>query len=148
MLHLAWPNGLLSPDHDRLGGNRERFVLAERVGQSVREHGESAPVFTPTYQWTALLRFDHVDARQVPGLTRASHFTSADAVGPEHFPEVLVFAEGPLPPPLLCDFGPPQLVDQFPLVVRGRLLTTFQLMRYVKPSGPVADATPRPAAGG
>jgi 4-amino-4-deoxy-L-arabinose transferase-like glycosyltransferase len=147
VVHLIWPIGLLSPDHDRLGGNREKLFLAERVGEALRERGEAAPVFTPTYQWTALLRFQHLDARQIPGLTRKSHFTPEQAPGPDRYREVLVFAETPLPPPLTAGFGPPQLVEQFPFVVRGQRLTTYQVWRYVKSTEPVAGTVPHLPAG-
>jgi hypothetical protein len=148
LLHLVRPIAFLSPTQDRLGVNREKLALAERVGEAMRQRGESAPIFAPTYQWTALLRFEHVDARQVPGLTRTSQFTCGDVPGPDRYREVLVFADTPLPPPFAAGFGPPQLVEQYPFVVRGRLLTTYQIWRYAKPSDTIVDSAAHLPAGG
>ena len=130
-VHMARPIGALPPDKDRLTAQKVRFEVSHQMGEAVRRYGGSTPVFAPTYQWTSLLRFQHVEARQVPGLTRASHFTR-DPTRMEQFPEVLVLHEGPLPPRFTTEFGPPELLDQFPIVVRGRFITLYQLLRYTK----------------
>jgi 4-amino-4-deoxy-L-arabinose transferase-like glycosyltransferase len=132
--HLVWPVGLLPPEQDRVSRQAEKAEIARLAAETVRRHGEHLPVYTPSYQWTAFLRYHGVDARQIDGATRPSHFT----LGPdrmEEYDRVYVFSEGPLWPHWAPEFGHPEVVATFPLVVRGETITHYQLLVYTR-SGP------------
>jgi 4-amino-4-deoxy-L-arabinose transferase-like glycosyltransferase len=129
-VHLVHPLPVIPPLHDRFTRQADKFVLAARVADGVRALPERLPVYTDTYQWVALLRFHGVDARQVDGATRPSHFTQR----PERVSDsdrALMFWEGPPPPPFDAG-GRRELVAEYPLVTRGRLLAPFMLWRYTK----------------
>ena len=89
-------------------------------------------MFVPTYQWTALLRFYHIDARQIDGLTRPSHFTQ-DPQRPTDHDRLYAFSEGFLPDEYVPGYVP-RIVARYPLVVRGREVTVFWLLEYTRPA--------------
>jgi 4-amino-4-deoxy-L-arabinose transferase-like glycosyltransferase len=135
-IHLVHPFSALSPGADRITRQRGKDDLVREFAAAFPSH---EPVYATSYQWTALLRFHQVDARQIDGLTRPSHFTQ--------FPEtladrdrVLVFTEGFLPPEHVKGFEPPRIVGKYPLVVRGHEVGVMWLIEYVKPGHPHAHA--------
>jgi len=93
----------------------------------------------PSYQWTAILQFHHIDARQIDGMTRPSHFTQFPE-RPADRDRVLVFADGFLPPEYAPGFGPPRIVRMFPVVVRGRVVDVYWLLEYSRENGPAGGA--------
>jgi 4-amino-4-deoxy-L-arabinose transferase-like glycosyltransferase len=130
-LHLIEPLGLLPPSQDRITRLAVRLEIGHEAAEAVRRHGEELPVYTPSYQLTALLRWHGLDARQIDGATRPSNFT----LRPEHLTDVdraYVFNEGPLMPELAPGFDPPELVATFPLTVRGETLTYYHLLIYTR----------------
>ena len=134
-VHLVRPLDVVLPHQDRITRQSAKVVLARLVAEEIRRSGESIPVYVPTYQWTALLRYHGTDARQLDGISRPSHFTSR----PEHLTDVdcaLLFSEGALVPELTFGFEPPAIVATFPLVVRGETVSIFYLIRYVRTAPP------------
>ena len=84
------------------------------------------PLYTETYQCVALLRFHGIDARQIDGVSRPSHFTQV----PQHItdmPEAYVLWENALPAKLREGLAEPAIAGEFPLVVRGQTQTVFYL---------------------
>src|SRR5260221_900240 len=73
-VHLVHPLSVLSPQADRITRQRSKDDIARQVAASLGRSGNE-PIFATNYQWTALLRFHRIDARQIDGLTRPSHFT-------------------------------------------------------------------------
>jgi 4-amino-4-deoxy-L-arabinose transferase-like glycosyltransferase len=135
--HLVRPLDCVPPDADRLTRCAETRAVADRVAAVVRGLGDTSPVFAPTYQWTAELRFAGLPAEQWPGLTRDSQFTQTPA-HPDQCGSLLYFADGPLPADRAAGFGPPEVVALVPLAVRGRPVTCYLLTRYRRIETPAA----------
>ena len=152
-VHLAWPVPFLSPGADRITRQAVKVELTRDLADALRSVGPGEPVYVPSYQWAAMLRFHGIDARQVAGLTRPSHFTQSPET-PAGRDRALVFAEGFLPAEFVAGFGPPRIVGKFPLVVRGEEVGVYWLIEYSRPdrlsgNAPAAarlDPTPPPAA--
>ena len=106
------------------------------------ERGETVPVYASTYQLTAWLRFQSLDARQIDKLSRPSHFTQR----PEQATDAdraFVVAEFPLPAEFTAGFNPPEVVARFPLIVRGQSVCEYQLYLYTKTAVASSDVTVR-----
>ena len=69
---------------------------AASVAADLRAAGCDGPVFVPTYQWVALLKWHGVDARQIDGASRPSHFTRPPE-SPTGLAHAVVCAESFLP---------------------------------------------------
>ncbi|HXD85081.1 MAG TPA: glycosyltransferase family 39 protein [Urbifossiella sp.] len=136
-VHLVHPLSPPSPAADRLTRQWSKEEIAREV--EARLEGRREPLYATNYQWTALLRFHHLDARQIDGITRPSHFTQhPDTLAGRD--RALVFAEGFLPDEFVAGFAPPKIVGRFPLVVRGEEVGVFWLIEYVKAGGPAGLA--------
>jgi hypothetical protein len=130
-IHLVWPIGAIPPNYDRLTRQLSKVAVARELSAALPQYGEPAPVFATSYQWTALLRFSGVNAHQVAGFGRASHFTQTPERPTQH-DRVYVFSEGFLPE----EFVPglvPRIVGRFPLVVRGQEVAVLWLLEYARP---------------
>jgi 4-amino-4-deoxy-L-arabinose transferase-like glycosyltransferase len=138
-VHLVRPVALLAPGADRITRQRSKDDLVREVAASLDPAAIREPIFATSYQWTALLRFHHLDARQIDGLTRPSHFTQTPETIANH-DRALVFSEGFLPEPYTAGFGPPRIVGRYPLVVRGEEVSVLWLIEYVKPGHATASA--------
>ena len=105
--------------------------VARQVAALVHEQNASIPLYTPTYQWVAMLRFYGVDARQMDGISRPSNFT----LHPDHLADVneaYVWNEEVLRDELAEGYGEPERVRSFPIVVRGEVISGLHLFRYKK----------------
>lgn len=131
-VHLVSPLPVVSPEADRLTRQFGKDEVARQVADTLRTAGVNGPVYVPSYQWTALLRFHGVDARQIDGVTRPSHFTQTPE-RPTDRDHVYVFADGVIPAELVAGFAPPRPVAAYPLVVRGKLVGGFCLLEYSRP---------------
>jgi hypothetical protein len=69
--HLVSPLPIIEPNKDRVTRLHERQRVAEAVAEFCASDGERVPLFTPEYQWVALLRFHRVSPAQAtsPGGT-------------------------------------------------------------------------------
>lgn len=137
-IHLVHPLPWMPPHRDRLTRQSLRIDVARQAAEDVRADGRPWPVFTPTYQWTANLRFFGADARQMAGVTRPSHFTHPGDFLAD-FDEAYVFNEGLVPPEHAPGFGKPEVVGVYPITVRGHPYTVLLLMRYTREK-PNADS--------
>lgn len=130
-IHAIQPIPLIRPQQDRLTRQAERLTVMAEIAEAIRHHGEPYPVFTPYYQNVSLLRYQGLDARQIPGASRASNFTlTPDRLS--DYPAVYVVHEGLLPYNLTQEFHSPEIVGNFPLLVRGELATCYQILLYRK----------------
>ena len=129
--HLIWPLPFLSPMQDRITRQTAKDQLAGQLAEALPTYGRPVPVFVTTYQWTALLRFHGIDARQIDAISRPSHFTQVPDHPTDH-DRAYVFSEGFLPPEYVVGFGIPRIVAKYPLVVRGQEVTIFWLIEYSK----------------
>jgi len=133
-LHLVSPFSLLSPEKDRIYRQTAKLELSRAVTQRVRElHSVGIPLFTTDYQWTSMLRFAGTHTFQIDGMTRPSHFTQNDS-GPapkltDH-DRVMILTEGPIPEEFLGSMVRTAPEIQFPLMVRGKHVTTMWLLGY------------------
>jgi hypothetical protein len=131
-IHLVKPFRAISPEADRITRQFERVEVARQVAATLHQAGITDPVYVPSYQWTALLRFYGVDARQIDGVTRPSHFTQFPE-RPTDRDHALVFADILIPEECVRGFDTPRAVAMFPLHVRGKLIGGFWLLEYSRP---------------
>jgi 4-amino-4-deoxy-L-arabinose transferase-like glycosyltransferase len=129
--HLVWPIQAIPPSYDRITRQVSKMAVAREVMARLPDCGGPAPVFATNYQWTALLRFIGVDAHQVAGFGRPSHFTQTPE-RPAEYDRVYVFSEGFLPEQYVPGFVP-RIVGRFPLVVRGQEVAVLWLLEYARP---------------
>jgi 4-amino-4-deoxy-L-arabinose transferase-like glycosyltransferase len=128
---LVEPLPVLRPRQDRLTRFGARDETFRAVAEAIRGHGEPLPVYAPSYQSVAQLRFHGVDARQIDGATRPSNFT----LRPERLTDVdraYVVSECTLPDHLAPGFDPPHVVAALPLTVRGEKLTYYLVFLYTR----------------
>lgn len=138
-VHMVRPLSIIPPMNDRLMRQALKYDIARQIRADWEAMPERLPVYTDTYQWVALLRFCGVDARQIDGLTRASHFTQHK----EHYTDVPVgyllwdgdpwhyLPEAPnrkrLPMEMLRE---PTIERIYPLSIRGTMVAGYILWRY------------------
>ncbi len=134
LVHIIEPVPLLPAASDRVTRQYERISLARAVASDLHAAGYTGPVYVPTYQWTALLRWHGIDARQLEGMSRPSHFTQHGCPPPDPS-QVLVFTEAPVRPTEFPGFGPPRSAACYPLVVRGTQREPCWLLDYSEPAG-------------
>ncbi|CAN5209030.1 glycosyltransferase family 39 protein [soil metagenome] len=127
-VHLIHPLPGFTPTSDRITRQSEKYELAAEMAAVWRAQPEQLPLFAETYQWVALLRFHGIDARQIDGLSRRSHFTQHPEV-PSDVPKAFVLWEGPVPAAVRPGLNEPVKVTAFPLTVRGGTVTVFDLWR-------------------
>jgi Dolichyl-phosphate-mannose-protein mannosyltransferase len=138
-VHLVRPFPYPPPMQDRILRQAEKYEIAKRIKADWDALPEQLPVYTDTYQWVALLRFCGVDARQIEGLSRPSHFTQIH----EHYTDVPrgylfwdgdpwhVLPENPNRKLLPMDrLREPTIAKVYPLEVRGTLVAGYILWRY------------------
>ncbi len=131
-VHLTWPIAAIEPHLDRITRQKSRMEIAREVAATLREN-TAGPVYVPSYQWTALLRFHGVDARQIDGLTRPSHFTQSPEQ-PCDRDRAFIFTDQFIPDEHVKGFSPPRYVAVYPLHVRGKLVGGYWLLEYNRPA--------------
>lgn len=130
-VHVLSPLPVIPIEGDRVTRQYALNDTTRKIAETIRQRGEALPVFTPTYQLTAWLRFQSLDGRQIDQISRPSHFTQH----PEHLSDVskaYVVADYPLPAEFAPGFEKPELIGTFPVVVRGQKVRDFQLLLYSK----------------
>lgn len=131
IVHLIEPISLCKPESDRITRQTEKWRIYQQVSRLIAEQPDKLPVYTPLYQWTASLNFFGIPARQLDGVSRPSHFTTPPCRLSD-VDQAYYFGEGPLPSHWTEEFETPDIVGNFPLVVRGKLYTVYQLLKYRK----------------
>lgn len=134
--HLLHPLPILPAANDRITRQYAKVDLAQQAAKSFAEMNlTDVPLFATDYQWTALLRYAGADAKQFAGLTRPSHFTMnayEPPLTPQQYSRSVVFAEGFIREPYIQGLNQPKILASFPLVVRGKQVSTFWLIEYTK----------------
>lgn len=131
-VHVVSPLPFIPADVDRVTRQYALNDATRKIAETIRQRGETLPVFTPTYQITAWLRFQSLDGRQIDQISRPSHFTQH----PESLTDVnraYVVAAHPLPEKFADGFGEPELIGDFPVVVRGEPVRDYKLYLYTRP---------------
>lgn len=139
-IHLVRPLPFIPPINDRLLRQAEKYEIAKQIKKDWDASPEKLPVYTDTYQWVAILRFCGVDAHQIDGLTRPSHFTQGRR---EHYTDVPrgyllwdgdpwhVLAERPDRKRLPMDgIQEPTIEKIYPMKVRETLVAGYILWKY------------------
>jgi 4-amino-4-deoxy-L-arabinose transferase-like glycosyltransferase len=130
LVHLVFPLKWITPSHDRVGKFAAQLTVASAIAADVKQFRSPATVFATTYQWVAYLRYRGVSAEQIHPFQRESHFTIPPVKACEQRVIFLVKdAVGDEPSVLRC-FSSKQLVKNYPTVVRGETVATYQLIKY------------------
>jgi 4-amino-4-deoxy-L-arabinose transferase-like glycosyltransferase len=117
LVHLWQPLPLLPAKNDRITRQHTRMAVGEAVAADLAAMGYAGPVATPTYQWTAILRWHGVDARQMEGVSRPSHFTRSGLATTTPTRDLL-FLVAPSVEACVPQFGKPRFVLSYPFRVR------------------------------
>lgn len=142
-VHLSSPIDWLPARADILTRQKEKFAHWGEISQKVRQASPETPVLTTSYQETAQLRFQGINAHQIPGATRPSHFTQE----PKRFDvekELILLTESPWNPNFGDEYNPPEVLGQVPLQVRGELQTYHRLLRYTRKQSTTDRAEAKP----
>lgn len=137
--HLVRPFDALPPASDRLTRQGAKLDAAREVARTAAALAPGVRLYTPDYQWTALLKFAGADADQIEidGIGRPSHFTR-DVARPARLadrPRTLVLVGGIIAPQHTPGFDPPRVLAEIPLVVRGVEIERLLLVEYVRRGG-------------
>ena len=124
VVHFAHPLPLFSPKSDRITRQVEKDKLFAEI--AIYWQAQPLPLYTATYQNVAMLRFHGIDARQIDGMTRPSHFTQTPQ-HPSDVPESYILLDSPMNPHALTGLAEPVKVAEFPFLVRGEVLAVFYL---------------------
>lgn len=130
--HSIQPFGFVKPEADRIARQQAKSELAAEI--ATHWHAAPQPMFADTYQWVALLRFHGIDARQWAGVSRPSHFTQTPET-PQDLPQAYILWENVIVDPWRRGLTEPVLAKEFPLLVRGKRLTTFYLWQVRQSEG-------------
>ncbi len=131
VMHGLTPLSVVPIQADRLYRQIAINSAGRELTRKIRAIGERLPIYTDTYQMTSLLRFHSLDAHQIDGLTRPSHFTRP----PHHLTDVsraYVVSDLPLDAKFSADFGPPEKLATVPVEFRGKIDRTLNLWLYSK----------------
>lgn len=134
-VYLVHPISLIPPAKDRIGIMEVRFAAAARAADAIRATGRDLPVYAASYQWTAMLRYNGIDAKQIEGATRPSNFTFTS----EHLTDVneaFVVNEGQLPARLVPGFKPPEIIYWETVMLRGEAVSYAVVLRYERGTVP------------
>jgi hypothetical protein len=142
-IHLLSPLPFLPVQRDRISRQWPRLQVVREGVEAAKRDGLKIPIFTPTYQMTALLRYAGGDAQQMEGVSRPSHFTMTPKFF-EECEECYVWNENVLPSPLCNGFAAPRLVGSFPMLVRGEVVSGYHLLHYRKLRPGEAPPAPLP----
>jgi hypothetical protein len=129
--HLIHPISLVPIPADRIYRQIAVNGASHELANLMKERGETLPVYTDTYQSTAQLRFQSLDARQIADLTRHSHFTRP----PRRLTDVdraYVVMSGTLPDAFSSGFPPPTLIGSVDVKYRGQTDKTLNVWLYSK----------------
>lgn len=130
-VHLGRRLPFVSPEKDRLREARATLAIGEATAQKIRAvRRPDEPVYATAYQWTATLRWFGVDARQLPGEGRPSHFTLTASSDPCQSPSILAWLDGNESPPALSCFPVRTPLGRFPAQVEGTSILIRDLYRY------------------
>jgi hypothetical protein len=145
-IHAIHPVWLIPPETDRATRQWDKMEITRQIAAELDEAGYHGPIYVPTYQWAATLRWYAIDARQLPNLARPSHFTQREnpPIDPAH---LIVFQEtnSPTPNPVFAGQAPYRLFRTYRLVVRGEPGPYYHLIDYSTPPAVPSVPVNRPS---
>ena len=109
---------------------RDRYIFAQNVAVEIKKHAGYGPVFAPDYQWVAHLRFQGIDAHQLAGVWRPSHFTQKKQEKLADYPQCLFFSGYAAPAEFLGSVVETNRVGPFEFRIRGEESGIYQLWFY------------------
>lgn len=137
LAHMTWHLPMPAAA-DRLTQFQVRYETARRVSEWAKARDVDR-IYATSYQLTSQLRFQHVDAKQLPGHGRPSQF-SLQGVEVDPEPCVHVFLhrskDHDFPEIRLEEHGEPSVVARFPEFVSGSLLGEYVVLRFESEAGP------------
>lgn len=134
-VHLLKPLPLLPARNDIITRQAEKQHLWATIAEVARTQAPGVPIYLPNYQHTAIVRFQGLDGRQVPGMTRASFFTRAPILIEDQQRAIFVHDwQAPTDPPFSPEFDKPKVLAIVPLAVRGETQAFFRVLLYEKRS--------------
>jgi len=130
LAHAVSPLKFVPPSKDRVSRMRAQYELSQAIANDFRPKTEA--LFTPTYQWTAYLRYQKLPAEQIYPYGRASHFTVNPKVACDA--KTIYFLTEATEPEagkaaLEC-FTHREVVKEYPLIVRGEEVGRVTLVKY------------------
>jgi hypothetical protein len=128
-IHLIHPLPFVPVKYDRVAEMKDRYVFAGQIAEELKKHSEYGPVYVPTYQWVAQLRFQGIDAHQVYGVWRPSHFTQKKHEALTDVPQCLYFGY-PLEPEFTEGVAERDRRGPFEFRIRGEASDVYQLWFY------------------
>jgi 4-amino-4-deoxy-L-arabinose transferase-like glycosyltransferase len=137
LLHLPLPASI-----DRLSKSEARFESVQRVAEWARTEG-IGKIYGVDYQMTSQMRFQRLDADQLPGVGRPSHFTMrAEKWDEQQDVHVLWYMLNGMTPPVLPteEYLRPRVVAKVPEFINGRRGGDYVLVRYERAARPVGGA--------
>ena len=120
----------VSPEKDRLNQMRSYYELSKTIAKETRALTTTQPLYLPTYQWTAYMRYQHILSEQIIPTGRLSHFTLQHPEPVCSNSHALVLQNSPYREPAMKCFLHQRPIKEFPLMVRGKLIGTMQIMEY------------------
>ncbi|NBX76947.1 MAG: hypothetical protein EBQ92_10370 [Proteobacteria bacterium] len=132
LVHLFHPLPWIGIAQDRLAKMQGQNEMIKNLAEAQRPV-RNLPVFLPTYQWTSYFLFHgFASANQLPGTGRASHFTLSPS-DPCIHEKVLFFNPSgeKLPQALEC-FKQKQALTELPLMIRGQVVSQWELLELSK----------------
>jgi hypothetical protein len=133
VIHMIEPLPVLPALQDRATRQWERMAIARAIADDLHAIGYSGPVYAESYQWTAVLRWHGIDARQIDESSRPSHFTEHGYPAPSEV-RGFVFTEAPVRPLMLVGLGEPRSAVCYPLTVRGVEYPSCWILDYCEPA--------------
>jgi len=129
-IHMLHPLPLLKPRQDRITRLGARLEAAKCGASEAKRLAPGLPIYTPTYQWAAMMNFAGAECFQMREISRPSHFTLPGTVPVSGVEEILVWNEAPVPTHLLPDYELIEMLGHYPIVVRGEWVSCLTLFRY------------------
>jgi 4-amino-4-deoxy-L-arabinose transferase-like glycosyltransferase len=128
-VHLAYPLWFIPPSSDRVTRQGVKFEVCRKIRDRIAARGEQLPIYVETYQMAARLRFLGLDARQVDGVSRPSHFTQLHE-HPSDSRRGYIVWEGFPKAHQIDDARIVEIVEPFPVVVGEQTQAYYMLFLF------------------
>jgi hypothetical protein len=130
-VHCVSPLAVVPVNADRVSRQASKLQIARELQAKLAAESDTTPLFVPYYQWTAILRWNRVDAEQLAVDSRRSHFTQTPVLHTK-YERFYLFTDRPLNSAHFPGFAEPRCVAEFPMTVRGNPYGKFVLLEYSK----------------
>ena len=120
------------PAADRLAKSQSRFEIIHKVADWARAEG-IGKMYASNYQLTSQLRFQQIEADQLPGISRTSHFIMRNEIIPnDEVMYLLVYLDKGRKYPgwPMERYGNPRVAASFPEIIGGTQTGEYMVVRY------------------